>query len=164
MVRSKVATDSSRPRTRSVSGRRPAPAAPEIAIISNMNVDFAEFHRKSRPQMINAYRMLLDLHLAEAFAGSYGLTGRKLQYLDDEAFDAPADTDPLPVVKVRGHGRTTLPAVLVPRDSFRSAGHLFGSARDVFWRQFDSVPLVANQYAYLQYDAEIILMREFRDE
>jgi hypothetical protein len=214
-----------------------------------MNVDFAEFHRKSRPQLIQAYRMLLDLHLAEAFAGSYGITGRTLEVLDDEApdviarmkdgmrrglleflsytqyhvhpffsteaefardvragietftrvlgrrpagfhppeffhlsttvlkelgiqytvlyadaVDAAADADPLPVVKVRGHGRTTLPAVLVPRDSFRSAGHLFGSAQDVFWRQFESVPLVANQYAYLQYDAEIILMREFRDE
>jgi hypothetical protein len=72
--------------------------------------------------------------------------------------------DPAPVVRVQGTGRTTIHAVLVPRDSFRSAGHIFGSAREVFWRQFNSVPLVAGRYAFLQYDAEIILMREFRDE
>jgi hypothetical protein len=220
----------------------------EIVIISNINIDFAEFHRKSRPQMIQSYRMLLDLHLNSGFAGSYGITGRTLEVLQDEApdvidrmkrgmreglleflsytqyhvhpffsteaefardvragiqtfaqvlgkrpqgFHPPeffhlstpvlkeqgirytvlyADAvdqpqgPPAPVVRVRGHGRTTLPAVLVPRDSFRSAGHMFGSARDVFWRQFSSVPSVDGRYHFLQYDAEIILMREFRDE
>jgi peptidoglycan/xylan/chitin deacetylase (PgdA/CDA1 family) len=224
-----------------------APTA--IVIVSNMNIDFAEFHRKSRPQMIEAYRMLLDLHLDADFAGSYGITGRTLEVLHDEApdviermkrgmrrgvleflsytqyhvhpffstevefardvragiqtftdilgrrpagfhppeffyldtpvlkdlgiqytalyadaIDVPDHTALPPVVRVHGPGRTTLPAVLVPRGSFRSAGHIFGSTRDVFWQQFASVPLVAGRYAYLQYDAEIILMREFRDE
>jgi hypothetical protein len=69
-----------------------------------------------------------------------------------------------PVVAVRGTGRTTIPAVLIPRDSFRSAGHIFGSTLDVFLGRFESVPLMADRYAFLQYDAEIILMREFRDE
>ena len=59
----------------------------DIVIVSNMNIDFAEFHRKSRPQMIQAYRMLLDLHLTEGFAGSYGITGRTLEVLNDEAPD-----------------------------------------------------------------------------
>ncbi len=220
----------------------------EIVIVSNMNIDFAEFHRKSRPQLIQAYRMIVDLHLEKKFAGSYGITGRTLEVLQDEApdvveqmklgvrqglleflsytqyhvhpffstdveferdvrsgiqtfarvlgrrpwgFHPPeffhlntpvlkeqglrytvlysdvvegADGQPPPVVRVRGPGRTSIPAVLVPRDSFRSAGHIFGSSRDVFWRQFNSVPLVAGRYAYLQYDAEIILMREFKDE
>jgi peptidoglycan/xylan/chitin deacetylase (PgdA/CDA1 family) len=249
MARSKTATDRSRAGARGAAGSRPAARAGEIAIISNMNIDFAEFHRKSRPQMIESYRLLLDLHLREGFAGSYGITGRTLEVLHDEApdviermqdgirrgileflsytqyhvhpffsteaefgrdvragietftrvlgrrpagfhppeffhlstvvlkelgiqytvlyadaVDAPAGSPPPPVVKVRGHGRTTLPAVLVPRDSFRSAGHIFGSGRDVFWRQFESVPLVADRFAYLQYDAEIILMREFVNE
>src|SRR5215211_5477634 len=62
-------------------------AAGEIAIVSNMNIDFAEFHRRSRPEMIQAYRMLLDLHLQEGFAGSYGITGRTLEVLHDEAPD-----------------------------------------------------------------------------
>ncbi len=220
----------------------------EIVIVSNMNIDFAEFHRKSRPQLIQAYRMMVDLHLEKRFAGSYGITGRTLEVLQDEAPDvvermklgvreglleflsytqyhvhpffstdaeferdvragiqtfqrvlgrkpwgfhppeffhlntpvlkeqglrytvlysdvvAGADGEPPPVVRVRGPGRSSIPAVLVPRDSFRSAGHIFGSSRDVFWRQFNSVPLVAGRYAYLQYDAEIILMREFKDE
>lgn len=247
MARPKPATTSARPRAGSADERRPTAA--EIVIISNMNVDFAEFHRKSRPQLIQAYRMLLDLHLESEFAGSYGITGRTLEVLHDEApdviermkagmrrglleflsytqyhvhpffsteaefardvragietfarvlgqrpagfhppeffhlstaalkelgirytvlyadaVDAPAGAEPHAMVKVRGHGRTTLPAALVPRDSFRSAGHIFASARDVFWRQFQSVPLVTGKYAYLQYDAEIILMREFRDE
>jgi len=89
-----------------------------------------------------------------------------IQYtaLYSDAIDAPEHDAPLPVVRVRGQGRATLPAVLIPRDSFRSAGHIFGSTREVFWKQFASVPLVAGEYAYLQYDAEIILMREFRDE
>ena len=226
---------------------RQAPAA--IVIVSNMNIDFAEFHRKSRPQMIEAYRMLLDLHLDANFAGSYGITGRTLEVLHDEApdvidrmkagmrrgvleflsytqyhvhpffstevefardvragihtfteilgrrpagfhppeffhldtpvlkemgiqytalysdaIDVPEHESLPPVVRVHGPGRTTLPAVLVPRGSFRSAGHIFGSTREVFVQQFDSVPLVAEKYAYLQYDAEIILMREFRNE
>jgi hypothetical protein len=81
-----------------------------------------------------------------------------------DAIDVPDGTEPPPVVRIHGSGRTTLPAVLVPRDSFRSAGHIFSSGLDVFWRQFNSVPLVHGRYAYLQYDAEIILMREFRDE
>ncbi len=220
----------------------------EIVIVSNMNIDFAEFHRKSRPQLIQAYRMIVELHLEKRFAGSYGITGRTLEVLQDEApdvvermklgirqglleflsytqyhvhpffsteaeferdvrsgiqtfarvlgrrpqgFHPPEffhlntpvlreqglrytvlysdvvvgpDGEPPPVVRVRGPGRTSIPAVLVPRDSFRSAGHIFGSSREVFWRQFNSVPLVAGRYAYLQYDAEIILMREFRDE
>jgi peptidoglycan/xylan/chitin deacetylase (PgdA/CDA1 family) len=220
----------------------------EIVIISNMNIDFAEFHRKSRPQMIEAYRMLLDLHLDEGFAGSYGITGRTLEVLQDEApdviermkagiegrlleflsytqyhvhpffstetefardvragietfrqvlgrkpagfhppeffhlstrvlkelgieytalysdaIDVPADTEIPPVVKLQGSEDITLPAVLIPREGFRSAGHMFGSAQEVFWQQFNSVPLMANRYAYLQYDAEIILMHEFRD-
>ncbi len=225
------------------------PASAEIVIVSNMNIDFAEFHRKSRPHIIEAYRMLLDLHLEEKFAGSYGITGRTLEVLGEEAPDViqrmkvgvdaglleflsytqyhvhpffsteaefagdvrhgietftrilghrpagfhppeffylntpvlkqqriqytalysdaiedPNVTQPPPVVNLRGSGRTTLPAVLIPRDSFRSAGHMFASTHDVFWRQFSSVPLVASRYAYLQYDAEIILMREFRNE
>ncbi|MBI3965512.1 MAG: hypothetical protein HY329_07745 [Chloroflexi bacterium] len=225
------------------------PSAGHIVIVSNMNIDFAEFHRTSRPLMIDAYRMLLDFHLREGVAGSYGITGRTLDVLADaapdvvarmktgmrrgilefmsytqyhvhpffstetefardvragietfrrvlgrrpagfhppeffhlstpvlkdlgiqytalysDAVNSPADVVLPPVVKVRGEGRLTLPAVLIPRDSFRSAGHMFGSSRETFWRQFNSVPLVANQYAYLQYDAEIILMQEFRNE
>ncbi len=223
--------------------------AAEIVIVSNMNIDFAEFHRKSRPQLIQAYRMLLDLHLAEEFAGTYGITGRTLEVLSDEAPDvidrmkqglrrgileflsytqyhvhpffsteaefardvregietfiqvlgrrplgfhppeffhlstrvlreqrirytalyhdaieAPPSAELPPVVRVRGTKRDSIPAVLVPRDSFRSAGHMFGSSREVFWRQFLATPLVAGRYAYLQYDAEIILMREFVGE
>jgi hypothetical protein len=57
--------------------RRASGSAPvEIAIVSNMNVDFVEFRRRSRPQMIEAYRMLLDLSLRERFAGSHGILGR----------------------------------------------------------------------------------------
>lgn len=221
----------------------------EIVIVSNMNIDFAEFHRKSRPEMIEAYRMLLDLHLREEFCGSYGITGRTLELLADDApdvidrmkrgidrnlveflsysqfhvhpffsteeeyardiragietfaqvlgrppagfhpveffhlstkvlkelkiqytvlysdvVDAPPGSELPPMIKVKGSNRTTLPAVLVPRDSFRSAGHIFGSGQDVFWRQFKSVPLLGGRYAFLQYDAEIILMREFVNE
>ncbi|HZU07442.1 MAG TPA: hypothetical protein VFB73_15875 [Chloroflexota bacterium] len=223
--------------------------AGDVVIVSNMNIDFAEFHRKSRPQMIEAYRMLLDLHLQEGFAASYGITGRTLEVLHDEAPDvlarmktgmrrglleflsytqyhvhpyfsteaefardvragietfrqvlgrrpagfhppeffhlstpvlkeqgiqytvlyadaveAPADGALPAVVRVEGPEHVTLPAVLVPRASFRCAGHVFSSEREVFWRQFRALPLVAGRYAYLQYDAEIILMREFRDE
>jgi len=250
MARTRVAKDTAKPAARKSTRARPATRTPaEIVIISNMNLDFAEFHRKSRPKMIEAYRMLLDLHLGEEFAGSYGITGRTLDLLDQEApavvarmktgirrglleflsytqfhvhpffssevefardvragiesftqvlgrrpagfhppeffhlstpvlkelgiqytalyadaVAAPTGADLPPVVKLKGEGRATLPAVLIPRDSFRSAGHVFGSSPDVFWRQFESVPLVAGRYAYLQYDAEIILMREFRDE
>src|ERR671933_1058006 len=85
MASSKRATASARPRKASADGRRPATA--EIVIVSNMNIDFAEFHRKSRPEMIQAYRMLLDLHLEADFAGSYGITGRTLEVLHDEAPD-----------------------------------------------------------------------------
>src|SRR5436190_16064274 len=76
------------PRVRTAGkSRTSAPATAEVVIVSNMNIDFAEFHRKSRPQMIEAYRMLLDLHLKEAFAGTYGITGRTLEVLSDEAPD-----------------------------------------------------------------------------
>lgn len=241
MATTKLTEDPSQP----AAERTPA----EIVIVSNMNIDFAEFHRKSRPQMIEAYRMMLDLHLREEFAGSYGITGRTLEVLHDEApdvikrmktgmrrglleflsytqyhvhpffsseeefagdvragietfsavlgrrpagfhppeffhlstrvlkdlgiqytalyadvVDAPAGAEVGPVVRVQGAGRDALPAVLIPRDSFRSAGHIFGSSQDVFWSQFMSVPLMAGRYAFLQYDAEIILMHEFRNE
>lgn len=247
-TKSTVPSTHSRKRT-SAAAARPSTTPAEIVIVSNMNIDFAEFHRKSRPQMIEAYRMLLDVHLREEFAGSYGITGRTLEVLNDDApdvvermkdgmrrglleflsytqyhvhpffstehefardvragiesfehvlgrrpagfhppeffhldtpvlkelgiqytalyadaIDVPEGEAQRPVVRLRGPGRATLPAVLIPRDSFRSAGHIFGSAQDVFWRQFESVPLMAGRYAYLQYDAEIILMREFRDE
>jgi peptidoglycan/xylan/chitin deacetylase (PgdA/CDA1 family) len=223
--------------------------AGDVVIVSNMNIDFADFHRKSRPQMIEAYRMLLELHLQAGIAASYGITGRTLEVLHDEApdvlalmqtgmrrglleflsytqyhvhpyfsteaefardvragietfrqvlgrrpagfhppeffhlstpvlkelgiqytvlyadaVDVPAGAALPPVVRVAGPGRVTLPAVLVPRASFRCAGHIFGSEPEIFWRQFRAVPLVAGRYAYLQYDAEIVLMREFRDE
>jgi hypothetical protein len=250
MATTRVARKESRPARQAVAERHvPEDVGVEIVIVSNMNIDFAEFHRKSRPEMIEAYRMLLDLHLREEFAGSYGITGRTLEVLHHEAPDLiarmksgmrrglleflsytqyhihpffsteaefardvragirtfaqvlgrrPAGFHPpeffhfstpvlkelgiqytalyadavettteaglRPVVRVRGSGRATLPAVLIPRDSFRSAGHMFGSSPEIFWRQFESVPLLANRYAYLQYDAEIILMREFRDE
>ncbi len=249
MGRATVAINGARPARAAAKSRASGQPTAEIVIVSNMNIDFAEFHRKSRPHMIEAYRMLLDLHLDVDFAGSFGITGRTLEVLHDEApdviermkvgmrrgvleflsytqyhlhpffstesefardvragirtfadtlgrrpagfhppeffhlstpvlkelgiqytalysdaIDAPEGAALPPVVRVRGSGRTTIPAVLIPRDSFRSAGHIFGSARDVFWQQFTSVPPVANRYAYLQYDAEIILMREFRDE
>ncbi len=219
-----------------------------MVIISNLNIDFAQFHRLSRPQLIEAYRMVLGLHLREEFAGSYGITGRTLELLQDEApdvidlmktgidrgllefmsytqyhvhpffatqeeftndvrvgietitevlgvppagfhppeffhlstralnelgiqytvlystvVDAPADAELPPVVLTKGEEGDTLPAILLPRESFRTAGLMFANAQEMFWRQLSSVPLMGDRYAYLQYDAEIVLMQEFRD-
>jgi hypothetical protein len=224
------------------------PPSADMVIISNLNIDFAQFHRASRPQLIEAYRMVLGLHLQEGFAGSYGITGRTLELLEDEApdvidlmragldrgllefmsytqyhvhpffstqeefandvrvgietiaevlgsppagfhppeffhlstralkelgieytvlysnvVDTATDTELPPVVLTKGAEGDTLPAILLPRESFRTAGLMFANAQDMFWQQLHSVPLMGGTYAYLQYDAEIVLMQEFRD-